>query len=234
MVANLRLTHLRPPIPDAHLTRLALRAQHYWGTHEGKTCLMEFWQAVYRLYQAGQLSRPPAYSRISNYDDVYHDAVSHLMDYVLQHLDRYDPQKASVRGWLNMLLDRRFFRDAQRKDRLREQRIRRPTLAELEQMDGYAAFDINHLPAPEPCPPRAALIQQCFIEDPGSAMQLDTMSAYPYVNFRAIALRYHLDGQSFRDIAADLQVPYTSLVSFYQRHLKQFAPMIRAYVEDQL
>lgn len=77
--------------------------------------------------------------------------------------------------------------------------------------------------------PPSELIQQCLNEDEGNLFKRTYIPSYPSVNFQQIALLHLVEGQSFRQIADQLQVPYTSLVSFYQRRLKQFAPIIRAY-----
>jgi hypothetical protein len=47
-----------------------------------------------------------------NYEDVYDEAVERLMKYTLKNIRRYKPEKIRVIGWLNMLLDRRFLREA--------------------------------------------------------------------------------------------------------------------------
>jgi hypothetical protein len=42
------------------------------------------------------------------------------------------------------------------------------------------------------------------------------------------------EGDTFREIANTYAVPYTSIKSFYDRRLEDFAPLIRRYVEDHL
>lgn len=211
---------------DQRLKHLVHEAQQHFGTAKGQRLLMQLWQEV---YCSGRLYRPPRNKIPGVYEDVYDEAVLQLMEYTLRKIEAYDPNRGvSVIGWMNMLLERRFIRDAIGRVTQREQKFQRPTLADLD-AEGDAKDPIAAIPVPTPQPLPSDLIQTCLQEDEGDRFKQACIPSYPTVNFQQIALLHHVEGYSFKEISAQLQVPYTSLVSFYQRRLKQFTPMIREY-----
>jgi len=211
---------------DQRLKHLALEAQQHFGTAKGQRLLMQLWQEV---YCSGRLYRPPREKIPGVYEDVYDEAVLQLMEYTLRRIETYDPDRGvSVIGWMNMLLERRFIRDAIGRVTQREQKFQRPTLTDLYE-EGDAQDSIEAIPAPTPRPLPSDLIQTCLQEDEGDRFKQAFIPSYPTVNFQQIALLHHVEGYTFKEISVQLQVPYTSLVSFYQRRLKQFTPMIREY-----
>jgi DNA-directed RNA polymerase specialized sigma24 family protein len=212
---------------DQRLKHLAKEAQHYFGTARGQTLLMQLWHEV---YCSGRLYRPLKDKIPGVYEDIYDEAILQLMEYTLRNISVYDAQKASIIGWMNMLLERRFIREAIQRFTDREQKFQRPTLADLDE-EGSSSndHDIEAIPVSKPKPSPSELIQQCLREDEGDRFKQTCIPRYPSVNFQQVALLHHVEGYSFKEIAERLQVPYTSLVSFYQRRLKQFTPIIRAY-----
>lgn len=210
---------------DERLKQLVLTAQTQQSTAERQILLMQIWQII---YAADHLYRPPRDKISGNYQDIYDDALWALLEYLGRNLDKYDPERSSVIGWVNMLLERRFIREAIAKWQKEENRFVRPTLADL---DGLDEFDP---PAPTPDISPTQIIKQYFEEDPDGVLQSECIPSYPRISFQAIVLRHHVEGESFTKIAKAFGVPYTSLVSFYQRRLKTFAPQIRAYVNQHL
>lgn len=211
---------------DQRLKDLVHEAQQHFGTPQGQTLLMQLWQEV---YCSGRLYRPPKDKLPGVYEDIYDEAVLQLMEYTLRNIKLYDPSRgASVIGWMNMLLERRFIRDAIQRLTRREQKFQRLTLADLDAEESpQDAIETIPVPATPPLP--SELIQTCLQEDEGDRFKQACIPSYPSVNFQQIALLHHVEGYSFKEISACLQVPYTTLVCFYQRRLKQFTPIIRAY-----
>ncbi|MGI0486443.1 hypothetical protein ACN4EK_13470 [Pantanalinema rosaneae CENA516] len=209
---------------DQRLKHLAKEAQQHFGTARGQTLLMQLWHEV---YGSGRLYRPPKDKIPGTYEDIYDEAILQLLEYTLRNIGAYDAQKASVVGWMNMLLERRFIREAIQRFTNREQNFQRLSLADLD--EDTTKSEIEEIPVPREKPLPSELIQQCLSEDEGDRFKQACIPSYPSVNFQQIALLHHVEGYSFKEIADQLQVPYTSLVSFYQRRLKQFTPIIRAY-----
>jgi hypothetical protein len=200
------------------LQQLALQAQQQTGAARSRT-LMQLWETLYR---SGKLYRPPRDRLPGNYQDIYDKAVFRLMEYVLRRIDRYDPSRASVLTWVNMKLDRSFLRDVIIEWSQEQAHFQVPSLADLDTPDL-----LENLPTPPDDPFPSELIQQCLETDEGDRFKTACMKKYPWVNFQQIALLYHRDGYSLTAIADQFQIPYTSLVTFYQRRLEAFAPLIQ-------
>lgn len=213
---------------EQQLQILVASAQQQFGTPQGQISLMQLWETIYR---SGRLYRPPRDKIPGIYEDIYDEALLQLMEYTLRNIRAYDPQRgASVIGWMNMLLERRFIREALQRHTKRENPIRRPSLSNLDEDNDFDAVAAIPVAALSLLPSEA--IQQCLQEDEGDRFYQESIPSYPTVNFRQIALLHHVEGYSFTEIADRLQVPYTTLVSFYQRRLKRFSPQIRAYCLD--
>ena len=210
---------------DQQLRQLIQSAQQHAGTATGQTLIMQLWQDVYR---SGKLYRPPKDKIPGMYEDIYDEALAKLMDYTLRNIGAYDPDRGvSVIGWMNMLMERRFIPDAIQRFRHREQKFQRPTLADLDR--DIAADPVEAIADSPPTQLPSELILCCLREDAGDRFKRACIPKYPAINFQQIALLHHADGYTMTEIAKQLQIPYTSLVSFYQRRLEQFAPIIRAY-----
>ena len=204
---------------DETLQQLALRAQQQTGTAQSRI-LVQLWETIYR---SGKLYRPPRDRIPGNYQDIYDEAVFRLMEYVFRRIDRYDPSRGSVMTWVNMKLDRSFLRDViidWGKEQIHFQPL---SLADLNTPDPVGK--LTRLPQ-KICLP-SQRIQQCLEEDEDDRFKSECMKDYPSINFQRVALLHHRDGYSFKAISDQLQIPYTSLVSFYQRRLKAFAPQIK-------
>lgn len=210
---------------DEHLKQLVLTAQAATDLTERRILLTEIWQT---LYTSNRLYRPARDKISGNYQDIYDEALLNLLEYLGRNIHKYDSARSSVIGWVNMLLERRFVRDAIIRWQQEQNQFTHPTLADLDSPDDF------DLPAPAPDVSPMQLIQQCFEDDPDDRFKNERMKSCPNISFQTIALRHHCHNESFTEIANTFEVPYTSLVSFYQRRLKTFAPLIRDYVEQHL
>lgn len=203
---------------DEQLQHLALRSQQQTGPAQHRT-LMQLWETIYR---SGKLYRPPRDRLPGNYQDIYDEAVFRLMEYVFRRIDRYDPTRGSVMTWVNMKLDRSFLRDVIIDWGKEQSRFQPLTLADLDAPD-----PLENLAVPPEDPLPSQRIQQCLEDDQDDRFKTECMKGHPSIHFQQVALLHHRDGYTFKAIADQLQIPYTSLVSFYQRRLKVFAPHIK-------
>lgn len=207
-----------------HLQQLTLAAQKHFDTPYGHQLLMCLWEAI---YNSGRLYRPPRNKILGNYDDVYYEALYRLMNYCLRSIHNYNPERGSVLTWINVLLERRFIKEAIAAEQKHLQLLQNPVslegLDEFHPLDNYAVSNNSPLLSEQ--------IKRCLQEDPENRFKQAHIPSYPTANFQAIALQY-LEGYSLKEIAEQFQMPYTSLVSFYHRRLNSFAPMIRQYCEN--
>ena len=222
---------------DEHLHQLTLEAQKHFGTLKGRQRLMQLWGAIYSSPRFPQRSRVNRKIFIENPDDIYDDAVYHLMEYLRRNISNYDLKKASVMAWVSYLLKKRFVPEAIERVKQEQQKQRRiqpkrnPNDGDSEEITRSVVEDIAS-PLPDPSKVKLLLIQKCFEEDEGDRFKATCMQTYPLINFRDVALKHHVDGLNFTEIATLFNIPYTSLKSFYDRQLKNFAPAIRHYVDN--
>jgi DNA-directed RNA polymerase specialized sigma24 family protein len=154
------------------------------------------------------------------YDEIYEEARQDLLLYVTQNIEKYDPARASVMGWLNMLMKRRFIFDASQK-----------ILGKLNLEQGDLS-DLNDYQLPRPVPSSLSeLIIRYLREDPDQRLQ-EHVDGYPTATFQAIALLRHSCKVSWQDVSDEFGIPVPTLSSFYQRRLKRLGPYIREYIQQ--
>lgn len=175
-----------------------------------------------RLYRP-PISRLPPQCQ-GAYQEICNDAQQALMLYVCQHIDRYDVTKASVMGWLNMLMDRRFvivgikqFQDGRERRLGKRRRLRDLMRAEED------------IPAPEPESANYADLRQLITEDPEGLLQSKHLRERPEITLQLLLLR-RLDDQTWDDMATEFGISLQTLHSFFQRGLKSLSPKLQAYL----
>lgn len=100
---------------------------------------------VNEIVRSGRLCHPQKSQFTAQfYEDIYDEARQELLLYICENIDKYDAQRGSVMAWVNVLLQRRFFKDAIRKIQT-QQNVRKIT-----------DTDPDNLPAPEEEPPDLA------------------------------------------------------------------------------
>ncbi len=219
---------------DEHLHPLALEAQKHFGTLKGQQRMMQLWGKIYSSPRFPQRSRIKRRIFIENPDEIYDDAAYHLMEYLLRNISKYDPERGSIMAWVSYLLEKRFVPEAI--ERVKQEQHRIQPKRNLNDADGKETTrsmveDIAS-PSLDPSKVKLLLIQKCFEEDEGDRFKATCMQTYPFINFRDVALKHHVDGLNFTEIAQLFSIPYMSLKSFYDRQLKKFAPAIRHYVDN--
>lgn len=144
--------------------------------------------------------------------DLYNETCQRVWLYVCRNIDQYNPQKASVRTWVNYLLDKRFI------DVVKERNGRWityvPDIAELEKAMPEAEIS------------DAQMLQEYITQDPTGELRKKHIKGYPSASFQAIALRI-LAGKTWKEISEEFGIPISSLSAFYQRYLKKVAPILR-------
>ncbi|WP_407882971.1 sigma-70 family RNA polymerase sigma factor, partial [Scytonema sp. NUACC26] len=115
---------------DSHLLQLAISAQrHPSRSQERQLALTKLVNAIVR---ADKLCRPQKSQFPAGvYEDIYNEARQELFFYICQNIDKYEPERGSVMAWVNVLLDRRFFKDAIRKIQTHHSRMKM-TIADLD------------------------------------------------------------------------------------------------------
>lgn len=202
---------------DEQLKRLALTAQqHPPLTQERQVALGQLVQAILSSHR---LCHPQRGKFPQRYEEIYQEARQELLFYICQNIDKYDPERGDVMAWCNILLERRFFREAIPKV-LDKPGIQRITLADLE-----------NLTLPEESPNLAEIIREYIELDPENLFKQSYIQDRPEANFQALA-KQRLDRKSWKEISQDFGIKISTLSRFYQRCLSKFASEIQEYLEN--
>ncbi|MBD2066319.1 sigma-70 family RNA polymerase sigma factor [Leptolyngbya sp. FACHB-671] len=203
---------------NEHLKQLAIIAQqHLPSAPERQLALTSL---VYRILNSSQLCRPQSKQFVGVYQDIYNEAVQDLLAYVCHNINEYEPNRESVMAWVNVLLERRFFRDAISKV-IDQQQIKRITLSELD-----------NIASPTESQTSIDLIKECIELDRENLFRQECIEQKLDTNFQTLVLQ-RTDGKSWKEIAAKLEINVSTLTSFYSRCLAKFADKLKAYcIED--
>lgn len=171
---------------------------------------------IREILQSGRFWYPP---RGGYSEDAYNEAKQNLLLYICQEIEKYNPERGSVMAWVNMLLCRRFFREAV--TRIRDQHvIQSPTIS-----------DLDNLAIPEKTPLLSERIREFIEEDPENFLKQEQIGNKPEANFQALAMQ-RCSGKSWQEISSELGIPVSTLSCFYQRCLKKFSSKIKEYLQQ--
>ncbi len=194
---------------DERLKQLALVAQqHSPLTQQRQLALGQLMQAILK---SGRLCRPQLGKFASRYEEIYEEARQELLLYICRNIEKYDLERGEVMAWCNVLLERRFFRDAISKV-LGKPEIQKMTLA-----------DLDNLPSPEEDEPIITEIIEAYItSDPENLFKNIHIRNHPEANFQALA-KQRLEGKSWQNISEKFELKIPTISQFYYRCLKKFA-----------
>lgn len=202
---------------DEQLRQLAVSAQQRSPlTAERQMALRSLVQSILR---SGRLCRPQRGKFSGFYQDIYDEALQELMLFICQHIERYDSERGTVMAWVNMLLERRFFREAIPKV-MGRQDVKRVTLT-----------DLDHLTSPEPQETLTDKLKACIEQDPDDVLKAEYIKDRPTATFQVLLQRRIL-GQSWKDISAEFDLKIPTVSSFYYRCLTKFSTQLKAYCID--
>lgn len=198
---------------NEQLKQLALVAQqHPPSTKQRQLFLGQLVQAILR---SGRLCRPQLGKFGNRYEEIYEEAKAELLLYICRNIEKYDLKRGEVMAWCNVLLERRFFKEALPKV-LGRPEIQKMTLAELD-----------NLPAPaEEAPIITEIIEEYITIDPENLFKNTYIRNRPEANFQAIALQ-RLEGKSWKNISEKFELKISTISQFYYRCLKKFAPILK-------
>ncbi|MGP1384846.1 MAG: hypothetical protein ACTS2F_14870 [Thainema sp.] len=207
---------LRAALSDDQLKQLALEAQR----HPARSPLRQhaLTQLIEAIRRSGRLAHPHR-SKFSPpfYDLLYEEALNQTLTYVCRKIDTYDPERGTAQkfmNWVNFRLDRQIIecrRDFNEQDA--------QELPSLNDLDAIAA------PTPESSS-LADEVRQHIATDPAGVFQATHIRNRPDASFQVIALA-RFAGQSWDDIATDLDIKIPTLSSFFQRCCDKFAPQFQ-------
>lgn len=201
---------------DERLKQLALLAQqHPPSTEERQLALGQLVQVIFR---SGKLCRPQLGKFANRYEEIYEEARQELLLYICRNIEKYDLERGEVITWCNVLLERRFFREAIAKV-LGKPEIQKMTLADLDNLSS----------PPEEVPIITEIIDEYITSDPENLFKNIHIRNHPEANFQALA-KQRLEGKSWQSISEKFELKIPTISQFYYRCLKKFAPILKEVV----
>ncbi len=206
---------------DAYLLQLAISAQQSPPRSPGRQIALT--KLVNGIVRSGRLCYPQK-SQFPDqlYQDIYHEARQELLLYICEKIDKYDAERGSVMTWVNVLLDRRFFKDAIRKIQA-QQRIKKITLTDLD----------NLIASPEEPPDMTEILKKFIESDPEDIFKKEHIEKCPKANFQALATR-RMSGKSWKDISGEFAIKIPTVSSFYYRCVNKFSLKLKEYCGNEL
>lgn len=199
---------------DEQLKQLATIAQQHPPLTKGRQLALT--KLVNGIVQSGRLCHPQAGKFIGIYEDIYDEALQELLLYICQNIDKYNPQRGSVIAWCNVLLERRFFKEAIPKI-LGKQDLKKMSLSELD-----------NFTSPEESPSLTELLKECIAQDSENLFKKEHIENHPQANFQTLAL-LRIRGKSWKEIAAECDLKISTVSSFYYWCLTKFSAKLKEY-----
>ncbi len=199
---------------DEQLKQLAISAQQHPPLTQGRQLALR--KLVNGIVQSGRLCRPQRGQFSGSYEDIYDEAVQELLLYICQNVEKYNPERGSMMAWVNVLLERRFFKEAIPKI-LDQQGLQKMTLSDLD----------NLLP-PEETESLTEILKECVESDPENLFKKEYLQNYPAANFQALLQRRIL-GKSWKEIAVEFDINIKTISSFFYRCVNKFSSKLKEY-----
>ncbi|NJM97139.1 MAG: sigma-70 family RNA polymerase sigma factor [Phormidesmis sp. RL_2_1] len=202
---------------NQQLQVLALTAQNHPPLSKAHQAALR--QLVSAILNSGRLCRPQKGLFSGAYEDIYAEAQQDLLLYICKNINQYSPERATVMTWVNMLLAKRFFREAIPKV-LGPPNVRRIALADLESVA-------------EPEEPTTLLdcIREVVAADPENLFKSIHIREHPEATFQALFQR-RLSNQQWHDIATEFGISLSTAQTFFSRCLQRFLPYLREHCSD--
>lgn len=199
---------------DEQLKQLALTAQQHPKLSQQRQLALT--RLINKVMQSRRISRPYKGQFLGIYEEIYDDAVQELLLYICENIEKYDPQRGSVITWINVLLERRFFKEAIPRY-LDKPGIQKVTLSELD--------DIAQ---PKDDKTITEILKECIELDPENLFKQEHLKDEPKVNFQVLCKR-RISGSSWEEIADEFNVKIKTVSSFYYRCLNKFSAKLKEY-----
>ena len=199
---------------DEQLKQLAIWAQQHPPLTQGRQLALR--KLVNGIVQSGRFCRPQRGQFFGSYEDIYDEAVQELLLYICQNIEKYDPERGSVMAWVNVLLERRFFKEAIPKI------LGKPNLQKM------TLSDLDNLAPPEETESLTEILKECIELDPDNLFKKEHLPNCPAANFQALLQRRIL-GKSWKEISAEYDINLKTISSYYYRCVDKFSSKLREY-----
>ncbi|WP_019509257.1 hypothetical protein [Pleurocapsa sp. PCC 7319] len=206
---------------DNQLKKLCLNAQNFLVNSELRTYALT--ELIKAIKLSGKLCRPHMNKFPPNlYNLLYQEALSETYIYICLNIDLYDPERGQKKfmNWVNFNLDKLLLKCYERYNKYSKYEL--SSFQDLEQIK--QPFEHQDL---------SKLLRQYLSQDPDNIFREAYIRNRPNANFRQIALA-KFSGQSWIEISLQLDIPVSTLSSFYNRWCRRFAPILKTELKKYL
>ena len=198
---------------DRQLKEMGLTAQSFAVNSELRTYALT--ELIKAIKFSGRLCKPhrqkfsPALFQV-----LYEEAVTETLCYVCLNIDLYDPNRGNKKfmNWVNFKLDKSLLKCYERYSR--HARFEIPSSQTLEQ-----------IVQPTAVPDMTQILWEYLIRDPERIFSTTHIRNRPDASFTKVALA-KFSGQTWEQISQQLDIPVTTLSSFYNRWCRRFTPLL--------
>lgn len=206
---------------NAYLRQLALEAQRNPPKSTARRIALT--KLISAMQQSGELHRSRAHL-VGRQADIYDEALQRLLVCICHDIDQYNPEN-EVLQWANFLLRQRFLRETLHDPHCPSRRSSSQNIDGFENWHPIMIYNPENLSLLEE-------IRHYIDEDPEGLLQGIYTGNNRQANFQFLAQRL-LDGYKWREISEELDIPATTLSSFYQRNLNRIIPTLKTYFSDE-
>lgn len=207
----------QPDDLNQQLQALALVAQQHPPLSRERQSALR--QLVNGILKSGRLCRPQRGRFLGTYEDIYAEAQQELLLYICKNIDKYSPERAPFMTWVNMLMERRFFREAI------------PRVLGPPAMNRVTLADLENVVVPEEATTLLDCVREVVEADREDLFKSAHIRGRPEVTFQALFQR-RLSGQRWQDIATEFGISTSTAETFFSRKLQKFSPNIRKCCSD--
>lgn len=217
-IPSLSVTPSMGDSTNQKLLALVLEAQQY-ALHSAAR-QQALTRLVIAIGQSGRLARLRKYAQYfsaSAFEDLYNEALQEMYFYICNKIDLYRSDHP-VMAWVNSTLSFKF-QDVMQKRQLRNTLSYDPVIIDQRPSNSAAGDDADYQ--------RLRL----FLEtDPEGLLATYSVRNYPEVTFQVLAIARHLQGNSWKDLSAQTQIPLKTLSCFFNRTLQKLLPYFHKYL----
>ena len=202
---------------DEILKKMGLTAQKYLVNSELRTYALT--ELVKAIQLSGKLCRPHS-SKFSTglYSNLYEEALSETLAYICLNIDSYDPERGNRKfmNWVNFKLDKSVLKCYANFQKYAKHEV-------------YSFAQLEQIKQPFKNPDLSQILQEYLTEDPNRIFTTAYVRNRPDANFSRIALA-KFSGLSWEEISQQLNIPISTLSSFYNRWCRRFAPLLKTEI----
>ncbi|NJO43005.1 MAG: sigma-70 family RNA polymerase sigma factor [Cyanobacteria bacterium CRU_2_1] len=184
---------------------------------------------VNKILTSGRLGHPQRNLwSYSLYEDFYNEALQKTLLEVCQKIDSYNPEHP-VMAWVNFRLNHQFIEVVNDCNKKGITQI--PKSAKTRQIAYLPSLDqLDKLTSVEETLSDDQLLRQFLEDDPEHLLKKSQIRDRPEITFQSLALAKFVEGQTWSEIATNLEVSVQTLCSFFNRQLKELMPYFRKYL----